>query len=635
MKYYILLFILLAMIVHADDFENYLNYRAGLEEYKGDVKCATKYETQLRFLINNPDKLSNNKLQLISLTAPSRTDSLKTEHFTLHWDESGFHSVTLEDLSSNGIPDYIDTAAVVLEHVWDVEINQMNYSPPPQQNGQPVANYHVYFTDMAYYGGTTGSGNDIPSLPGTNWTSYLELENDYQESYFFSQGLDGLRVTAAHEFHHAIQFGYNVRQEDYFFYEMTSTWMEDVLYTHINDYYNYLSSLFTNLGNRSFDNFSLYAYGNCLYVHMLEKHFGSDIVRDIWNQIKSNTVIDALAIILPRSQYNSNWLTSLADYGVWLYFTGNRSNSALYFPEGEFYPEYHINSNSTHFLTDSLIFENNVLSNSFKYYKIVGAKDKAVFSILDASNSIKAGHQLFTTTSFSEFSTIGTSLNNFVINEDSTVAIVVNAENLDDNFIVNIKVLTNFVQIDSLIVNALPGRNLLTWSSSFESLLKEYRLGRKIPNENFQDIYIVEGNEYSNHKIEYSFSDENIEEGIQYEYKLDAEFQNGNSLQLDIESINSLEPIKFRLLQNNPNPFNNETSIIVEILNNTEYELVIYNALGQKVKTLQKKSNMQAGFYVYKWAGDNDIGKKIASGVYYALLESNNKLRNVKIILIK
>ena len=290
MKRLISIFLIFTFYLYGDDLENYLNFRAGLHEYKGDIKCATRYESQLRNLYHQSNKrYENNLFKLITLAPPSRAESLRTEHFTLHWDETGNHAVPLQDLSANGIPDYIDTAAVVVEHVWDVEINQLNYTAPPQNNGQPTSNYHVYFSDLPYYGITTGSGIDIPSLPGTNWTSYLELDNDYQE--FYTKGLDGLRVTAAHEFHHAVQFGYNVRVQDFFFYEMTSTWLEDVLYDNINDYYDYLPTLFSNLGIRNFDDFSLYAYGNCLYIHMLEKKFGKNIVRDIWNQIKSETVI--------------------------------------------------------------------------------------------------------------------------------------------------------------------------------------------------------------------------------------------------------------------------------------------------------------------------------------------------------
>lgn len=523
------------MIVHADDFKNYLNYRAGLEEYKGDVKCATKYETQLRYLLNNPNKINTNKLQLISLSAPGRTDSLRTEHFTLHWDETGFHAVPLEDISANGIPDYIDTAAVVLEHVWEVEINQMNYNAPPQQNGQPVTNYHVYFTDMSYYGVTTGSGIDIPSLPGTNWTSYMELENDYQESIFISQGLDGLRVTAAHEFHHAIQFGYNIRPDDFFIYEMTSTWMEDVLYTDINDYYNYLSTLFDNLGNLSFDNFSLYAYGNCLYMHMLEKQFGEEIVRDIWNQIKSDTAIDAISTILPQSPYNSSWLNSLAEYGVWLYYTGIRSNSGQYFPEGEFYPQIRENRFVNYIFAENLKIDTTALGNSNKYIKLSNVDINLSLNLLFSSNAINnSGFHVLSSSESSMFYSSGEILKNFNANEDSIIIVITNAGELERDF-----------------------------------------------------------------------------------------------------KITNLIPDKFTISKNFPNPFNNKTSILVELIDNTQFSLKIYNGIGEKIKVLQNEDTKTGGFYIYHWYGRNDAGKSVASGIYYAAFESNNKSKILKMMYIK
>jgi len=535
MKYFIVILFFWASIVQADEFENYLNYRAGLEEYKGDIKCATKYETQLRLLLSNPSKNNINKLQLISMAEPDRTDSLSTEHFTLHWNVSGYHSVPLEDLSSNGIPDYIDTAAVVLEHVWEVEINQMNYSPPPQQNGQPVTKYHVYFTDMSYYGITTGSGIDIPSLPGTNWTSYLELENDYQESIFYSQGFDGLRVTAAHEFHHAIQFGYNVRQEDFFFYEMTSTWMEDVLYTDINDYYNYLGTLFAQVGNRSFDDFSLYAYGNCLYVHMLEKKYGPGIVQKIWNQIKSDYVIDALANVLPQSPYNSTWLKSLAEYGVWLYFTGDRSNSVQFFPEGENYPQIFRQRFDVIEFAENLDIESNVLPNSTKYIKLVNIDKNLNLNLWIYSNAVSmAGFNVLSSNKASQFYSEGEILKNFNANEDSAIIVLTNAEDIEDNF-----------------------------------------------------------------------------------------------------HILNLIPDDFKISQNFPNPFNNKTSILVELIDNTNFSLAIYNGIGEKIKVLQKKETKPTGFYIYNWYGDNDVGKSVASGFYFAAFESNIKRKVLKIMYIK
>ena len=105
--------------------------------------------------------------------------------------------------------------------------------------------------------------------------------------------------------------------------------------------------------------------------------------------------------------------------------------------------------------------------------------------------------------------------------------------------------LKNLVQIDSLIVIALPGRNLIVWSSSYESLLKKYTLNRKVISEDYQVIYEIKGNEYSNFNINYSFSDEDIEEGILYDYKLQVEYLDGSIQELDQEQISSLEPEKF------------------------------------------------------------------------------------------
>lgn len=533
-KFLILLILIIFNASKADDFENYLSYREGLSEYTGDLKCATKYETQLRILLNSSSSYTNSKINKIQLAEPDRTDSLVTQHFILHWNESGSHSVPLVDISSNGIPDYIDSAATILEHVWDVEINQMNYTPPPQQNGLPVSTYHVYFTDMSYYGVTYGSGIDIPSLPGTNWTSYLELENDYQESFFYSQGLDGLKVTAAHEFHHAIQFGYNVRQEDFFFYEMTSTWIEDYLYTEINDYFNYLPTLFNSVGNRSFDDYSLYAYGNCLYVHMIVNQFGEGIVKQIWDQIKSNTVIPAISTILSKPAYNTSWINLLAEYGVWLYYTGNRANPNIYFPEGEYYPQI---TDYAYDIVDfnlNLDINSNVLANSFKYVKIKNIEDNFLLNLRVNSNISYGGFNLLTSEEVSGFFYVGEIFNNVQLNEDSMIVLLTNAENNGDSF-----------------------------------------------------------------------------------------------------NILNLIPDEFKIFPNFPNPFNNKTSILVELKDNVRFSLSIYNSLGEKINVLQKKESKPGGYYLYNWYGKNTKGKKVASGFYIVAFESEQKSEHFKILYLK
>ena len=55
-----------------------------------------------------------------------------------------------------------------------------------------------------------------------------------------SQPINALRVTAAHEFFHAIQFAYDVK-EDLWFMEGSATWVEDEVYDSINDNYQFLA----------------------------------------------------------------------------------------------------------------------------------------------------------------------------------------------------------------------------------------------------------------------------------------------------------------------------------------------------------------------------------------------------------
>ena len=65
------------------------------------------------------------------------------------------------------------------------------------------------------------------------------LDNDYARQYGTAP-IDALRVTAAHEFFHAIQFAYDVG-EDLWFMEGSATWVEDEVYDAINDNYQFLA----------------------------------------------------------------------------------------------------------------------------------------------------------------------------------------------------------------------------------------------------------------------------------------------------------------------------------------------------------------------------------------------------------
>ncbi|HFE64530.1 MAG TPA: choice-of-anchor D domain-containing protein, partial [Caldithrix sp.] len=72
-------------------------------------------------------------------------------------------------------------------------------------------------------------------------------------------------------------------------------------------------------------------------------------------------------------------------------------------------------------------------------------------------------------------------------------------------------------------------------------------------------------------------------------------------------------PTTFAVKQNYPNPFNPTTTIKYQLPQSSDVHLVIYNVLGQKVRTLLN-TRKDAGYYQVVWDGRNDQGVKLATG---------------------
>ncbi|MCH8125576.1 T9SS type A sorting domain-containing protein [candidate division KSB1 bacterium] len=93
-------------------------------------------------------------------------------------------------------------------------------------------------------------------------------------------------------------------------------------------------------------------------------------------------------------------------------------------------------------------------------------------------------------------------------------------------------------------------------------------------------------------------------------------------------------PKKFALYDNYPNPFNPTTTIKYDLPEATDVKLVIYNILGQRVKTLIDKKQL-AGSYTVQWDGKNGTNLKVASGVYIYRIEAGKNIKARKMLLLK
>jgi hypothetical protein len=90
----------------------------------------------------------------------------------------------------------------------------------------------------------------------------------------------------------------------------------------------------------------------------------------------------------------------------------------------------------------------------------------------------------------------------------------------------------------------------------------------------------------------------------------------------------SLIPSNFALLQNYPNPFNPTTTISFTLAAASDYQVEIYNLVGQQVKAFAGHS--EAGTVSVEWDASNN-----ASGVYFYKLTAGNFSATKKMVLLK
>ena len=110
------------------------------------------------------------------------------------------------------------------------------------------------------------------------------------------------------------------------------------------------------------------------------------------------------------------------------------------------------------------------------------------------------------------------------------------------------------------------------------------------------------------------------------------------------ELLHLLAEIKARpeasaLLPNYPNPFNPETWIPYHLAKDAEVTLTIYDVRGSVVRIL-KIGHQPAGVYQSKhraayWDGKNQIGEKVASGLYFYSLTAGDFIATRKLLIAK
>lgn len=93
-------------------------------------------------------------------------------------------------------------------------------------------------------------------------------------------------------------------------------------------------------------------------------------------------------------------------------------------------------------------------------------------------------------------------------------------------------------------------------------------------------------------------------------------------------------PASFSLKQNYPNPFNPETIIEYSLPKGSSVEIVVYNILGQKVRTLLEEYQ-RAGWHRVLWDGRDNKDKEVSSGIYLYRIKTSEFSQTKKMVLLR
>ena len=240
--------------------------------------------------------LENNSIIVIT---PPLDNTHDTEHFRFHFTTEGNNAV--ENL------DYVIAMGLIFEQVWDFFMDSLGYTPSFSINDEF---YHIYVENLPsmYFAYTVRDGN------GPSCSSYIKMRNSYSASQFSENSEeDNIKVTAVHEFFHAIQFDYNCYALDHglWFMEATAVWSEDELYDEINDLYRYMPNWFNN-PNKSILDESFHMYGSFIFFQYIDEHLGgAQTIRSCWENSKllSSPIKDVTleAVDQALESYNSSF----------------------------------------------------------------------------------------------------------------------------------------------------------------------------------------------------------------------------------------------------------------------------------------------------------------------------------------
>jgi hypothetical protein len=494
--------------------------------------------------------------------------------FIIQYDTTGIAAVPPVSLDGDDISDWVQLAAHIADSVLH-EFALMGYDTTLKI---PGGMYPIGIRNLDNYGYAYSAD------------PHLEIDNDYADTNFQSQGVEGLRVTIAHELFHAVQFQYGSTPA--WWMEMTATFMEEIMYDHINDYYQYLDpygwrpehgpTIFEEPGHglNYFYNFGVYPYGGAVFPLFIKEKYGRATALKILHDTYHVQRVSSTAQIIAAIESGTGRLIEevLVDFWTWSYFTGDRAIDGMYFKEADSYRPAPLDTNAYPAASASQSIVG--ISDSVTSSGTAGAAALGGVLIRVVPDGSPGGFSATFTDSSRGISDTGNDWSwRIAVFDGETVRVFPQTA----------------TKTEGAYTITVAGAN---WTTA-------------------QDIVIIGANRVTSSSGEIYFN---------YTIEYDANITSvANAIAL---------PQRSYLGQNAPNPFNPSTSIPLVLSETGHVRLDIYDITGRSVAVLHNDT-LPAGSHTFVWDGTDNSGRRLGTGVYAARLTTATGSHTLRMTLVR
>lgn len=320
-------------------------------------------QDSLRAILHRPTD-THYAIGNISVVYNTPVTSFSAAHFKIFYTEEGEDSATYN---------FAKTVADAFESSYAVKEAKGYKSPPDDQQVQQTpdlsydknggdSRYDVYLLDIGQnFPGTFGWTQPEKTPSASNdyvKYSFIVMDNDYSTTqYDTSQTPENfVRITASHEFFHAVQYSYNQNVDDWFL-EASAVWFEDQAYPNINDYINrYLKGEFKWFSRPElpldFDTTgNAHKYGSGIWPIFLEKNW-SGILKSFFEDATTISNPNVFGTLDSRLQFKgSNLSSAFTKFTAWNYITGKNDDGAHY-DDGALYDTLSIYNTTSDYMSN-------------------------------------------------------------------------------------------------------------------------------------------------------------------------------------------------------------------------------------------------------------------------------------------